>query len=121
MEIIKSDKIVYFDVDETLVTFDQHLSHAGEVMHLECGSKMVRCWIMEKHVQAMREHAARGHAIVVWSAGGWEWAHTIVRALQLEELVDAVMCKPSWFYDDKTSSYFMHEKDRVYFYDNSRT
>jgi hypothetical protein len=62
----------------------------------------------------MKKHKARGHKIVVWSAGGWEWAKSVVETLELTEIVDLVMSKPAWFYDDIPSSSFMPEHNRIY-------
>ena len=48
----------------------------------------------------MREFKARGHYVIVWSQGGWEWAEAVVKALGLEDLVDEVKTKPQWMVDD---------------------
>lgn len=99
MITIKSDKIIFVDVDDTLVlwssTSPTYTPHHG-------------------HILMLKKFKARGHKIVVWSAGGWEWANKIVNELGLELYVDIVMSKPAWFIDDLPSSVFMPEVNRIY-------
>lgn len=90
---------VWFDVDDTLVLWDK---------------EKVSYTYSKKHAKALKEHALRGHTVIVWSAGGADWAERVVREMGLEWCVDLVTSKPSWFYDDKTASYFMPEHNRVY-------
>lgn len=93
---------VYFDVDETLTMFHGYETNDFAVS------------INHRHVRAIKEHAHRGHKIVVWSAGGAKWAEQVVKELELEKYVDVCMAKPSWFYDDKRAEEFMPEINRVY-------
>ena len=43
---------------------------------------------------------ARGYSIVVWSAGGSDWAEVAVEALGIEDWVDVVMPKIDFHLDD---------------------
>lgn len=45
--------------------------------------------------------------MVVWSAGGWDWAEAVVKTLKLENFVDLVISKPTWTYDDLQPSEFI--------------
>jgi len=66
--------------------------------------------------------AARGHAIVVWSGGGADWAEAVVKALKLEEFVDVVTAKPTYYIDDIAGArewigkhgYFTLEGERIH-------
>jgi predicted HAD superfamily phosphohydrolase YqeG len=99
MITIKGDRILYCDVDDTLIMWNEtHASYKAN----------------ETHIKLIKEHKLRGHTIVVWSAGGCEWAERIVIELGLEEYVDLVICKPSWFCDDLTSAEFLPEVNRIY-------
>jgi phosphoserine phosphatase len=62
----------------------------------------------------MKSHKFRGHTVIVWSAGGVEWAKTVVTALGLENYVDLVVAKPKWYYDDLQSHEFLPASSRVY-------
>lgn len=95
--IIDSDKVVFVDVDDTLVMWNG----ANYKPH-------------QKHIDYVKASKKRGHRIVVWSAGGWEWASTIVESLGLTDYVDLIMSKPAWFLDDKEASHFMPEANRIW-------
>lgn len=98
------DKVAYFDVDDTLIFFDKAteipsgsrtvtLSDPKGVLHDEYLVNM-------DMLDLLREHARRGHTIVVWSAGGSTWAEYVVDALDIGHLVHYVLAKPTWIYDD---------------------
>lgn len=112
MTTIMSQKAVYFDIDQTLLMFNAPLFASDRILELPNGVKVS---INRRHIDAMKQHKARGHTIIVWSAGGWEWADRVVALLDLGDVVDVVMSKPDWFYDDKPASEFMPEANRVYY------
>jgi phosphoglycolate phosphatase-like HAD superfamily hydrolase len=116
MIVIPSNKSVWFDVDDTLVMWDpsqEELDTKG--IEIECPAgftcvdgELTACpkWKAkvvphEKHIQMLKLHKLRGHTVVVWSAGGYDWAEVAVKALKLEQYVDLVVCKPTWAYDDQ--------------------
>ena len=68
--------------------------------------------INHTHVDLLKKHKARGKSIVVWSAGGYEWALAVVKALELETFVNLVMAKPTAYVDDLPCQEFMN--NRVY-------
>lgn len=115
MFFLHNDQTVFFDCDETLVIWDCPEPYE-ERMFIENGHD-VSAYVMPhlKHIEQLKKHKARGHAIVVWSAGGSSWAKAVVESLALTDFVDIVMCKPRWFYDDLKSEEFMPEINRVYY------
>ena len=114
--IILPEKItVFFDVDSTLVLWDATQEEmAIKGIKFGEGDYAVMCVPHEKHIEMLRQHKARNHLIVVWSAGGVSWAEAVIKKLGLEDLVDLVVTKPHFFYDDLPSSMFMPESSRVY-------
>lgn len=115
MLVIPGNTITYFDVDETLVFWNatkEQLDRDG--IEIECPSgficldgelKQVPPWTAKvlphkKHIEQLKKHKMRGHTIVVWSAGGYDWAEAAVKILKLEQFVDVVISKPRWAYDD---------------------
>lgn len=97
----------FFDVDGTLVDLVTRIpENAGLVIPLP---DVPDAWLIIhwKHVEQLKLHKLRQHTIVVWSAGGSDWALNIVKALGLEEYVDLVMAKPTWYYDDLHCSEYM--------------
>lgn len=115
---LRGEKAYFSDVDETLVIIDEIPPgiDRSKLIKICLNPKKPEawCWAMrhERHIDMLRKMAARGFAIVVWSAGGEAWADYIVGLLELDGLVDATMGKPDWYADDKTPDNFM--KGRIY-------
>lgn len=119
---IKGGKTYFSDVDQTLILMDEFSDGIPEgidqskliKIHLNKNKPDAWVWGMrhERHIALLRAMAARGFAIVVWSAGGEEWADYIVGLLDLGGLVDATCGKPDWYADDQIPYKFM--KGRVY-------
>jgi phosphoserine phosphatase len=107
-----SSKIIYVDVDNTLLFSLREYPH--EVTHEVVKINGRKFWVHAPHIEMIKDFKARGHSIVVWSAGGAEWAQAAVLALNLESLVDVVLSKPDWYIDDKKASEFMDESKRFY-------
>ena len=55
----------------------------------------------------MRQFKARGHYVVVWSQGGYQWARAVCETLGITDLVDEVKTKPKWIIDDLPPSVWM--------------
>ena len=105
---IGNDKIVFFDVDDTLVMWGSPpLDYEGQIVRLNCHGWQDNYAIYDSNILAMKEHKKRGHTVIVWTQGGVDWAEAVVKGLGLEEYVDAVMSKPSWVYDDLPTSAWM--------------
>jgi len=94
---------MYFDVDGTLVrpfkSFEEE-SEATDTDFIIINNTMMK--VNLKVIEDLKMCRTRGHTVVVWSQGGSSWACTVVQALNLEEFVDIVIAKPSWYVDDKT-------------------
>jgi len=110
MKVIESDKVVFFDVDDTFIHWGsgKDTNFKGRLFYIERGNAGTYYFkSIDANIEAMRVHKSRGHTIVVWSAGGWEWARDVVRMLELENIVDVVMSKPAWVYDDLPAAEYM--------------
>ncbi len=119
MKVIESTKIVYFDVDETLITFTVHKMHDGdwyrskEFMPTPNGIEEMSTAYHVEHIALLKQFKARGHTVVVWSAGGAKWAETAIKHLNLQKYVDLVIDKPDFVIDDKASSEWMPKSDFI--------
>lgn len=98
MKTIQCDKIVCFDVDDTLITQEFHEEKAEAV--IECNGYKTEVLIIENNVEAVKRHKKQGQTVIVWSAAGYKWAESVVKTLKLEKYVDYAMSKPVWYYDD---------------------
>lgn len=124
MIVVPCKQTTYFDVDDTLIMWSatqQELDARGvEITSPESvvffdgedeprsvGKFTQKVLPHRVHIEQMIKHKLRGHTIVVWSAGGWDWAEAAVRALGLEKYVDLVISKPTWTYDDKQPDDFI--------------
>ncbi len=107
MHVVKSDRVYYFDVDDTLVYWKPRTSEHSASVHVK--SEHIHAYINPNRemIAQMIQHCARGHSVVVWSRGGWQWAEAVVKALDIECYVTAVMSKPEGYYDDIPASEFM--------------
>lgn len=95
----------YFDIDDTLIMWkapnvcERHYE-SDELITVNTRG-IEETFVVNKHnLEYLRKLAVRGHAIIVWSAGGADWAESVVKALNIEDLVFAVMSKPTYFVDD---------------------
>ena len=124
MIVVPCKNAVFFDIDDTLVMWNatqEELDMRG--VDFECPGSLVdidkdsnesfapawkeRLLPHRKHIEQLKKHKMRGHTIVVWSAGGFDWAAAVIRALKLENFVDLVISKPTWSYDDLQPAEFI--------------
>lgn len=99
MIVLRSDKVLYCDVDDTLIMWAP--TGASYTPH-------------QAHIDMIKKFKTRGQKVVVWSAGGYEWAEKIVKELGLETYVDMVLCKPAWWADDLTAEEVLMPVNRIY-------
>jgi hydroxymethylpyrimidine pyrophosphatase-like HAD family hydrolase len=112
MKIVEGFDFTYFDCDDTLVMWDTTLidQNLDKCITFENPSDKNLKWLLlpnENTIQALKQAKAAGSTIVVWSAGGWDWALEVVTRLELKDYVDLVISKPMRYYDDIPSSQFM--------------
>lgn len=106
MKTVKFDNVAYFDVDDTLLIYEKDLpaDRLHEVFELSIEDRpffSTRVAPHHEHIERLKEHKAWGNGVIVWSRSGFEWAETAVKALGLENYVDACLAKPMYYYDDK--------------------
>ena len=111
MNVIRSSRIVMFDVDDTLVIWDWKAINPEGIglMSIIDPNDSVSVLVQphNRHIELMQQFKARGHTVVVWSQGGHAWAEAVCKALGIEVLVDFVMDKPNWYVDDLHASAWM--------------
>lgn len=91
----------YFDVDDTLLMWDMpEVAEATSIVTVTCRGKTQQRYVNHFNLDLLIKMAQSGHAIVVWSAGGSDWAEAAVKALEIEEFVHVVASKPTYFIDD---------------------
>ena len=99
---VKDGGVYASDVDDTLLMWNVPEGYLGPTVETsldgftDIGIPNIPAI---KHLKKMK---ARGFSIIVWSAGGSEWAEAAVKALKLERYVDVIMPKIDFHLDDKT-------------------
>lgn len=124
MKVYDVDQVVCFDCDDTLVMWPENdkfaphnASHTqpyeGSVAFPDPYDGSTNYLTPhQKHINLMKKYRGRGFCIIVWSAGGVKWAHSVIKTLGLEEYVDIVLTKPNRYVDDLSCEKWMG--NRVY-------
>lgn len=116
MQRLKCNKSTYIDIDDTLIIWnppkDQLDKHGMDFDHTyDNGDRRTGKILPHKvHIQQLKEHAMRGHTVILWSAGGEEWAYAAAKSLGLEDYVSYTIEKPIFAYDDKKPNEFFETK-----------
>lgn len=101
VQVFETDQVVCCDVDDTLVMWNLD-DKSKDISIPDPYSPGVSNFVTPHlaHIQLLRKFKERGFTIIVWSAGGFKWAHNVVNALEIEPFVDLVMSKPCRYIDD---------------------
>lgn len=103
MIVAKSEHIICYDCDDTLIMWDENHTQPFE------GAVKVVCphdgevsfhRVHKRHVGFLKKQKSKGYTVIVWSSSGTGWAKAVVDALELEPYVDFVMSKPGKYVDD---------------------
>lgn len=85
---IKNPIVVCIDIDDTLALW----STIEEGPYYRPNLKLI---------DEIKKHAARGHFLIAWSAGGYEWTKQIVEEFELTSYFGLIMAKPMFMWDDR--------------------
>jgi len=107
MNVLKSDRVTVVDVDDTLVLWNISEFPVERRITVDFKNGPVDLVPHEKNINTLLKFWKLGYTINVWSASGWEWAETIVKALGLESIVTNVGSKPLYYFDDKPCESWM--------------
>lgn len=104
MQIAPSEVSIFFDVDDTLIFWDDqsHKGPAENYIEMVCPHDGLRTHhrVHERHVKFLKKQKAKGYTVVVWSASGTKWAAEVIKKLGIEDYVDYVISKPVKWVDD---------------------
>lgn len=110
MKVIQNENTVFIDVDETLILHTDKDKADIYILDPDTDERLP-VKKHKRHIGYLRKSKARGRFVVVWSANGYRWAMTVVKALGLTKYVDMCMTKPTVYFDDVPADSFMQ---RVY-------
>jgi len=100
VKVTENDNIIGVDVDDTLVIWNIPKEYEGQAIKFDNFGYATMLLPHHKHIELLKQFKIRGHYIIVWSQGGYEWAREVVKVLGLEDWVDEVKTKPKWIIDD---------------------
>ncbi len=119
MKTLKSESVIFVDVDQTLIIWGKIKKDKKSVaITSPYSGEQHLVMIHTAHVKILKDRKARGSTIIVWSANGHAWAEVVVKALKLEEYVDIAMSKPYAYMDDKKAKEIMGERIYLAFDDS---
>jgi len=96
---------VFFDCDDTLVMWDIPSDFPQEnLVSITCRGHTELLAPNIHNINLLKKMATRGHGIVVWSGGGSDWCESVVKGLGIEDYVNVITGKPSYFIDDISNS-----------------
>ena len=97
-EVTNREHVVVIDVDDTLVMRD--VSDPTDWLICPYDGTTIPVRRHNKHIKLLKDYHARGYYVIVWSAGGWNWARAVVDSLDLSGYVHHTMAKPVKYVDD---------------------
>ncbi len=107
---LNSNMVAYFDCDDTLVKWELADADDPSAVKFELNDRVFYKIPIQVHIDELKNQAMTGTALVVWSAGGADWAECVVKTLGLEEYVDVILCKPARVFDDKDPSDYLPKR-----------
>lgn len=95
-----SGPTAFFDVDDTLVMWNLLEDEKYDQVIIKCRGQVTMATVNTHNLELLKKLYNRGHGVVVWSAGGADWAEAVVIALGIEKYVHVVSAKPTYYIDD---------------------
>lgn len=97
---VKDGNVYASDVDDTLVMWADPNKFPGRTITITTNGFSEKAAVNEYALEHLKKMKRRGYSVVVWSAGGSDWAESVVKALGIEGYVDVVMPKIDDHLDD---------------------
>lgn len=97
---IKDGRVFASDCDDTLVMWTIPQGYSGPLVETVLDGVKDVCIPNQHAINHLKKMKARNYAVIVWSAGGSDWAEAVVKALKLEKHVDLIMPKIDFHLDD---------------------
>jgi FMN phosphatase YigB (HAD superfamily) len=111
VEVIKSERTVFFDIDGTLVHKSDPKNDAPTILiHDPYSDRMVHRQKHLPHIKLLTNYIARDFTVFVWSKNGYRWAAEVLEALRLSHLPIRVLTKPCVFVDDEPPANWLGEQ-----------
>jgi hypothetical protein len=101
MQVIDRELIAHCDVDQTLILHSAPKPGQETVSITDPYDCVIRTYVVNRPmIKLIKDHAARGYFLIVWSANGWQWAEAVAKALDLQDTFELCMGKNLKYFDD---------------------
>lgn len=108
MKVFSNSPVSFFDVDNTLVMFDEYKEVPGKKVDIITNNgEIITLTVHTEHIEILKQLKNRGYTIVIWSAGGSNWAEKVIMSLGIENYIDLIIPKPQSIFDDLELSEFL--------------
>lgn len=111
-KVVKSDRLVMIDCDDTLILWDKSTHPVEEQIKIKCYGHTSLVVPHKKQINTFMKFVKLGYTMVVWSGSGWRWAEAVSKALKIDKYVALYLSKPRYYMDDLPCERWMGE--RVY-------
>ena len=98
---LKDGGVYASDVDETLLFWSIPEGYTGPLVETDYNGFKDVGIPNQPAIDHLKKMKARAYSVIVWSAGGSDWAEIVVKALGLEDYVDICMPKIHFHLDDR--------------------
>jgi hypothetical protein len=97
MQVIESDRVAFFDCDDTLIMWKP--VEGVDLPEVVINGK--KFWVHHKHLQKVHDYLCMGFTVFIWSNSGHKWARDVATNLGLEGKDNLYcICKPWRVFDD---------------------
>jgi hypothetical protein len=97
---LKDGGVFACDVDDTLFLWNIPKGYKGILVKTNVNGIEDFGIPNRPAINHLKKMKARNYSVVIWSAGGSNWAEAVVKALRLEDYVDLIMPKIDSHLDD---------------------
>lgn len=91
MEVNRNPHIMCFDLDDTLIMWNDEGDYTPNL----------------DHIAEMRKAKRRGQYVRLWTRAPLEFAFKIINELGIESFIDSVENKPEFYWDDRPADHWM--------------
>jgi len=107
---VKSYKMVYCDIDDTLIMWDTSQYKDLHTLIINYGGEDTYLKINQKNVNLLIKLYKLGYSIVAWSQTGYDWAELVCKELYIDKYISLYLSKPRYHIDDLPSTVWMGER-----------
>lgn len=107
MLVKASDKTVFCDVDDTLISYPDEKENEFTRLVQDVSGDWVLVELQVNCITQIRHFEQKGYDVVLWSQQGGDWSKRIAVVFEIESLFSFFCSKPIHYIDDLDYHYWM--------------